>query len=176
MKKAFLIALLFFVSPGAADAGVTLVQHTSKDAGTTTSSSLPFNSNNTLGNFIAVFIRAGHSGETFTVSDSKGNAYQQAVQMNETLDSPNGDTFAIFYAQNIAGGANTVTVSDTTSATLRFAISEYSGVATSNSLDVTAAAQGTSTSPNSGTATTVANGELLLGAIMTANTANLDRK
>jgi hypothetical protein len=62
--------------------------------------------------------------------------------MNETLDTPNGDTLAVFYAENIAGGANTITVSDTISATLRFAILEYSGVARSNSLDLTAGLTG----------------------------------
>jgi len=53
----------------------------------------------------------------------------------------------IYYAENIAGGAYAVTVSDTILGTLRFAVLEYSGVATSNSLDVTAAAEGTSSAP-----------------------------
>src|SRR5207244_12601210 len=112
-------------------------------------------------------VRAGHSGQTFTVTDSIGNTYHQAVLLNITVDTPNGDTLAIFYAENILGGANTITVSDTISGILRFAILEYAGVATSNSLDVTASAQGTSASPNSGNATTTANGDLLLGAIAT---------
>ena len=114
-------------------------------------------------------IRAGLSNQVFTVRDSKGNTYQNAIQLNVTADVPNGDTAAIFYAENIAGGANTITVSDSISgSTLRFAILEYSGVATANSLDVAKAAQGTSTAPNSGNATTTAGGDLLLGAIMTA--------
>jgi hypothetical protein len=158
----------FTVLPG----GIHLVQHASKDAGSTTSSSLGFNSNNTPGNWIGVCIRAGHSGEAFTITDSKGNTYHQAVQLNMTVDTPNGDTVGIYYAENIMAGANTVTVSDTTSATLRFAILEYSGVTISNSLDVTASAQGTSASPNSGNATSTVSGDLLLGAMATANAAN----
>src|SRR2546429_531884 len=150
--------------------GTTLVQHTSKDAGTTTSSSLAFNLNNTTGNWIAVVIRAGRSGQVFTVTDSRRNTYHQAVQFNVTVDGPNGDTLGIFYAENIAGGANTITVSDTISGTLRFAILEYSGVALANSMDGTAAtAQGISASPNSGNLTTTASGDLLLGAILTGN-------
>src|SRR5256886_11037124 len=97
--------------------GTTLVQHTSKDAGTTTSSSLAFNLNNTTGNWIAVVIRAGRSGQVFTVTDSRRNTYHQAVQFNVTVDGPNGDTLGIFYAENIAGGGNTITVSDTISGT-----------------------------------------------------------
>jgi IPT/TIG domain-containing protein len=156
----------FSVAP--AIGGIALVQHTSKDAGTATSSSLAFVSANTAGNWIAVVIRAGMSGQVFTVADSRANTYRQAVQFNQTVDS---NTLGIFYAESIAGGANTITVSDTISGIMRFAILEYSGVVLKNSLDVSVAAQGTSASPNSGNATTVANGDLLLGAILTGNAA-----
>ena len=145
---------------------ITLIQHTSKDAGTTSSSTLTFHSNNSASNWVAVSIRAGAANEIFTVTDTNGNTYRKAIQFTQTVD---GDTIGIFYAENIAGGANTVTVSDTAVATLRFAILEYSGVATSGSLDVVAAAQGSNASPNSGSVTTTANGDLLLGTIMTAD-------
>jgi len=148
---------------------IALVQHTSKDAGTTSSSTLAFNANNAAGNFIAVVIRAGKSGQAFSVSDSRGNVYKQAIQFNMTVDA---ETLGIFYAESIAGGANTVTVSDTILGTMRFAILEYSGVAASNSLDVTFAAQGTSASPSSGSVTTASSGDLLLGAIVTSDSAN----
>jgi hypothetical protein len=145
---------------------IKLVQHTSKDAGTTTSSTLAFPSSNTAGNFIAVVIRAGQSGQVFTVSDSHANTYKQAVSFNMTVD---WNTIGIFYAENILGGANTVTVSDTISGTLRFAILEYSGVTTANSLDATAVSQGTSTSPSSGNLATSLSGDLLLGEIATGD-------
>jgi hypothetical protein len=168
LGAAISVALLLMLSTSsrATGAGIALVQDTNKDAGTTTSAKLAFNSNNTAGNWIGVCVRAGEAGETFTVSDSTGNTYHQAIQINQTGD---GDTLAIFYAEDIKGGANTIEVSDTTSGTLRFAILEYSGVATSGSLNVAAAAQGSSASPNSGSATTTANGDLLLGAIMTSD-------
>ena len=148
-------------SPG----GITLSQRASIDGGTTTSASLAFSSNNTAGNFIAVAIRAGGSSQRFTVSDSRGNRYQQAIATNNGSD----DTLAIYYAQNIAGGPNTVTVSDTVPGTMRFAILEYAGIAASNPLDVTVAAQGSGTNPSSGSVTTTGNGDLLLGAVTTAN-------
>src|SRR3981081_3374135 len=119
---------------------VTLMQTASKDAGSTNSTSLSFSTSNTAGNWIAVCVRAGRSGEVFTVRASHSNVYRRAAQLNITVDTPNGDTLAVFYAENIAGGANTITVSDTASATLRLAIFEYSGVSTANSLDVTVAA------------------------------------
>jgi len=171
MKRAFLFVFLFVVLPRVTEAGVALVQHVSKDAGTTTSSSLSFVSNNTQGNWLAVCIRAGQSGEAFSVSDSLGNVYRRAAQLDVTVDTPNGDTLAVFYAENVKGGPNTITVSESILATLRFAILEYSGVATANSSDVSASAQGTSATPNSGNATTTSNGDLLLGVIATANPA-----
>ena len=125
---------------------IKLIQHVGTDAGTTTSALLSFASSNTAGNFIAVVIRAGKSGQVFTVSDSRGNTYRKAITFNMTEDL---DTMGIYYAESIAGGANTVTVSDTIAGTLRFAIMEYSGVAVTSSLDATAASEGTTISPNS---------------------------
>lgn len=148
---------------------IALVQHRNRDSGTSSSATLAFSSNNTAGNWIAVVIRAGKSGQLFTVTDSRGNTYRKAIQFNETVD---GTTLGLFYAENIAAGANTVTVADTIVGTLRFAIFEYSGVATSNSLDVAAFSQGTSTSPNSGNGTTTASSDLLLAEISSANPAN----
>ena len=148
---------------------ITLTQHSSIDAGTTTSLSLAFVSANTAGNWIAVAVRGGmSSSQIFTVTDSNGNAYKKAGQVGFTSSAV---TLAIYYAENIKGGANTVTVSDTVSGPLRVAILEYSGVAASSSLDKVAVATGTSTLPNSGSLNATAGGDLLLGAIATTNTA-----
>src|SRR5205814_1355182 len=82
-------------------------------AGTPPSSSLALTAANTAGNWIGVAIRAGSSNQVFTITDSRGNTYRQAGQFNVTLDPPNGDTVAIYYAENIGGGANTVTIANT---------------------------------------------------------------
>jgi IPT/TIG domain len=153
-----------------ATAGIKLVQHTSLDLRATTTGSLAFKSNNTAGNWIAVCVRGGNSSsQVFTITDSLGNTYRQATQLSFTASAV---TLAIYYVQNIKGGGNTVTVSQTVSGPLRFALLEYSGVATSNSLDVTAMGLGTGSSPNSGTVATTSNGDLLLGAVATANPAS----
>jgi len=152
--------------------GIHLVQHATKDAGISNSSTLAFAANNGVGNWIAVVIRAGKAGQVLTVSDTRGNTYRAAIRFNVTTDSPNGDTLGVFYAENIAGGANSVTVTESINGnTLRFAILEYSGVALANSLDVVSTGQGTSATANSGNALTTANGDLLLGAILTGNPA-----
>ena len=112
-------------------------------------------------------IRGGLSNsQVFTVSDSNGNTYKKASQLGFTASAV---TIALYYAENIKVGANTVTVSMSVSGPLRFAISEYSGVATTNSLDVTAGATNVSTAASSGNATTTANGDLLFGTASTAD-------
>lgn len=162
-----LLLLHFHVLP--AKGAITLVQHASKDAGTKTTASVNFAKSNIAGNWIAVSVRGSQSSsQVFTVRDSNGNTYQKGPQVGFTGSAV---TLAIYYAENIKGGANTVTVSMTVSGQLRFAIAEYSGVAISNSLDSFAAATSTSSSPNTGNLTTTANGELLLGAIGTTNSA-----
>ncbi len=77
---------------------------------------------------------------------------------------------AIFYAKNIAAGSNTVTVSfNQLAAFVDVRIVEYSGADTTNPLDVTAGAAGSSISPSSGAATTTAANELIFGAGMTGD-------
>jgi Glycosyl hydrolases family 16/IPT/TIG domain len=104
-----------------------------------------------------------------TVTDSRGNAYLQAG----ATTTGTGLRQAIYYAKSIAGGSNTVTVAFNGGASYPdIRILEYSGLDASNPLDVTAAAVGTGTTANSGTATTTAANELIFGAGMTADGYN----
>src|SRR5947208_4291759 len=83
-----LFFLLFVGLVGRSQAAISLVQHTSKDAGSTTTSSLAFTSANTSGNLIAVCIRGGlSSSQVFTIVDSNGNTYRQASQVGFTLSA-----------------------------------------------------------------------------------------
>jgi hypothetical protein len=152
--------LSFTVVPSSG--AITLTQHRSIDAGGS-SAALAFASNNAAGNFIAVAIRAFSTNQTITVSDSRGNVYQQAFKFNNNSD----DTLALYYAQNVAAGANTVTVAISTASSIRFAILEYAGVATSSALDVTKTNTLSNVSPTSGNATTTAPGDLLIGVFAT---------
>src|SRR2546423_13922699 len=108
---ALAVSCLLVLGTGIAhgQSGIALVQHTGRDAGTTTSSSLAFAANNTAGNWIGVAIRAGNSNQVFTVGDSRGNTYRKAVQLSVTVD---GETIAIYYAENIAAGVNTVSITN----------------------------------------------------------------
>jgi hypothetical protein len=159
------ISVVVNSSPGPGT-GVAFVQQAGRDAGTATSASLAFPAPNTSGNLIAVVVRASSLDQVFTVTDTRGNQYRKAIQFNVTAD---GVSLAMFYAENVGGGTNTVTVRDTQSGTLRFSILEYSGIAPGTALDVATAAEGSGTLADSGTVTTTSDGVLVLGAFAAAN-------
>lgn len=105
-----------------------------------------FANNNTAGNSIVVVAGCGN-GTAMTVADSAGNSYVQAVT------APNSTTFeaAIFYAINIASGANTVTVTNAgTTASMALEIYEVSGLIgqVSNVVDQATSGTGTSATPS----------------------------
>jgi hypothetical protein len=104
-----------------------------------------------------------------SIVDSQGNTYTRAV-------GPTTGTAlsqSIYYARNIAGGSNTVTVTfNQTAAYPDVRVMEYSGANTSNPLDVTAGSSGTGMTGNSGSATTTAANELIFGAGMTFDIYN----
>ncbi len=143
---------------------ITLTQRTSLSS-SGTSAALPFLAPNAAGNLILVATRAYQPNQAITVSDSAGNVYKRAA----TLNNNTSNTVAIFYAENIRAGSNTVTVGVPTSASIRIAIFEYAGVARTNALDVTASRSGSGASPDSGTATTTAAGGLVVGVFSTGS-------
>ena len=93
-----------------------------------------------------------------SVKDSAGNNYSLAI-------GPTSGTAlrqSIYYAANIAGGSNAVTVTFTQAAVFPdVRILEYRGVTT---LDARAGARGSSTAAKSGAATTTGANELIFGA------------
>lgn len=122
----------------------TIVQKAANvSTGSVASLAKAFTSNNTAGNSIVVVCGVGNNS-TITVTDSAGNTYTQAVSV------ANSTTFesAIFYATNIIGAANTVTVA-ATSASIAMEIYEVSGlIAQSGSvLGQTVTNTGTSATP-----------------------------
>ena len=139
---------------------IAFVQSASRDTGASPLA-LAFGSNNTAGNFIVVAIRLGSATIVPTVADSQGNTYTEDRRQVQTTD---GHRTFIFSAPNIAAGANTVTVTFSGGVTCRFAIHEYSGLATSSVLDqVNSAEDDTNTAWSSGDVTTTQADELLFG-------------
>jgi hypothetical protein len=121
----------------------------------------------TAGNLNVVVVGWNDTTSTVSgVSDSRGNSYSQAG----TMVTGAGIRQAIYYAKNIVGGSNTVTVTFNQAAPyVDVRILEYSGLDTSNPLDVTAGAAGSGTAASSGAATTTSANELIFGAGTTTN-------
>jgi hypothetical protein len=100
-----------------------------------------------------------------TVKDSAGNSYSLAIGPT----SGTGLRQSIYYAANIVGGSNTVTVTFNQAAVFPdIRILEYRGV---SALDVTAGASGNSATASSGAATTTVANELIFGANTVATTS-----
>jgi len=115
------------------------------DSGSYTTDAVAFGSNCTSGNLITIECGCG-STATPTASDSQSNTY--TLQTN-TYDATNNQSHFQFYAKNITGGANTVTVNwGALKSYNRLIIGEHSGLDTTAPLDQAAAqaqAGGTST-------------------------------
>ena len=98
-------------------------------------------------------------------TDTLGNTYSVA---SNDFDPSNRQGLAILYAPNIRAGANTVTVTFGVSGGYRrIVVGEYSGVATTSPLDVTAHNHAAGTTAANGVtstaATTTVNGDLIFG-------------
>src|ERR1700683_4489414 len=111
------------------------------------------------------------SASVQSVTDSAGNHYSLAI-------GPTTGTAlrqSIYYAPNIvASSSNTVTVTFNQAATKPdIRILEYSGVATSNPLDVSTGTSGTSNAADSGFISTNAANELIVGGHMVSATTTV---
>jgi len=120
----------------------------------------------TAGNLNVVVVGWNDStAQVQSVTDTKGNVYALAVGPTVQMGVATQSTY---YAKNIAAataGGNTVTVTFKTGANFPdIRIAEYSGIDPSVPVDVVAAAQGSSTSSDSGSVTTVNANDLLVGA------------
>ncbi|MGI8987953.1 MAG: S8 family serine peptidase [Bryobacteraceae bacterium] len=143
---------------------IFMLQATAAEGSGVQSVSAAFPASNTAGNLIVAFVRMSTATQTVTVSDSRGNAYIDAVSQAQTAD---GHQIHVFYAKNIAGGANTVTAAFSAANNHPWlAIYEYSGLSATAPLDRTAHAQGSGSSPSSGaTSATASANELIFSGL-----------
>jgi glucose/arabinose dehydrogenase/chitodextrinase len=157
----------------AATATPTFKQVRAKEITSGTLNSLAFNSANTAGNLIVVYL-AWSNTSGVSITDTQGNAYT-SVGSRTTWGASSDRSSQVFYAKNIAGGSNTVRVTFATaiSSWADMYIHEYSGVDTADPLDVSAVNKGTTAAMNSGSATTTNADDLIFGA--GASSSNVNR-
>ncbi|HEX4922830.1 MAG TPA: hypothetical protein VFV50_02055 [Bdellovibrionales bacterium] len=106
---------------------------------------------NSAGNTIVVVCQTNEPAANFTVSDANGNTYAPVVGRSRAGHGRAG----MFYAANIAGGANSVTCTSTISN--RFVathIAEIAGLHPATTIDATGSSDGFSASPSLGLTTT----------------------
>jgi len=129
--------------------------------GTTSTTSQSVSLMETAGNLLVAAVYWNGSNVT-TISDSLGNTWNSVpVQDNSTRATD----VQIWYAQNIKGGANTVTLTQPLSVYVGFYVIEYSGLATTNALDTAAGkiASAASQVADTGNLTTSGSRDLIVG-------------
>ncbi len=164
----FLGSFLLLSSP--ALAAISLVQSNSTYPGGVGPTGLAFGSNNTAGNLIVVGVQGANNSTDPTITDTRGNTY---VKVGSATGG-NGPAYDyLYYAKNIAAGANTVSVTLPNGADLGFHISEWSGIDTVSPLIASSTGVGTSsTALWSATSATVSSNNALLVVIAGTETSN----
>ncbi len=147
----------------------TFVQQSQTQFSTGSRGTLAFNAATKAGDTIVAYvIWSNTSGVAF--QDSLGDTF---ASVSGPVNWGSGFSTQIFYATHIAGGSDSVT------ATFQKAFSnfgavlyihEYSGISSASPVDMTAAASGSSSSMNSGNATTTSANDLIFGAGVSGNT------
>jgi hypothetical protein len=149
-------------APPPPPSGINYVQGNPATATSGSSIAIPYTNGQIAGDLNVVAVMWGDTTSSiFSVADSKGNAYTLAVgpKTNTGLQQ------SIYYAKNIAGGSNTVTVKfNQTASYPNVNVLEYSGLDPISPLDVTAENKGNGTSASSSSATTTSANELIVGA------------
>ena len=121
--------------------------------------SVSFPSNTVAGDIILVGV-IFNTNATLSVTDSQGNAF---TQVGTQLISPGSNRSQVYYAKNIKGGPDTVTVTCSVSCYQEVYVTEYSGVDQTNPIDVQAGASGSAGAVSSGNATTTLAGDMIYG-------------
>jgi len=153
------VSLITFAT--SASAQVAFVQATANSSAAVSSFSVSFSSNTTAGNLILIGFDFSSNTAFSSISDSQGNTFTQA---GGQLTSPGGSSSRVYYANNIKGGADTITIKlSATSSFIETYLTEYTGVNQTVPVDVQAGSSGGAGSVSSGNATTTTAGDLIYG-------------
>lgn len=188
---AFYYNLGAFWRSGACGSGVKLVQSAGPTLVAGTSGSVSLSSNETAGDLlVAVVSIHSWTGSSFdytvssVVTDSAGNNWYPGPVWNNSLNAGSywaggAPAIQLWYSPGIAAGANTVTATllptDTNPSDTQFALTvlEYSGLATTDVVDVARAQEGfsvgTTTHVSSGNMTTSTSCDLVVAAVGTVD-------
>jgi hypothetical protein len=154
-------ATLTLTITSTASTGISLVQVASGVAsGTASTFYVTFPNNTVKGDLILV--GADFSTDAFSsITDSQGNTF---TEVGSQLPDEGGLLSRVYYAKNINGGADTVTINlSANSSWIEVYLTEYSGVDQTSPIDAQASASGNGGAVSSGVGTTTAAGDLIYG-------------
>ena len=139
-----------------------LAQAAANHASATASTfSVSFPHNTVAGDVIMVGFDFVSSVSFQSIADSQGNGF---TEVGSQLTSPGGGASRVYYAKNIKGGADTVTVNlSANSAYIEIYLTEYYGMNQATPIDAQAGAAGSAGAVSSGSATTTAAGDIIYG-------------
>ena len=124
----------------------------------------------TAGNLVVVGVD-WVTASLVSISDGQGNAFTQAGTDGAT---PNGTKLRFYYARNVRGGAEAVTVTMSGSdPILQVYMAEYQGADITNPLDVTVQASGSGSSVSSGTALTTSPNDVVVAFCVSNGTCSV---
>jgi glucose/arabinose dehydrogenase len=166
---AAMIAAVLTLAAAPANAAPAFVQQKANEVGSGTNSAA-FTKANTSGDTIVVYLVWSNTSAA-SLTDTRGNTYVAATARTTWGTSWSAQ---VFYAANIAAGANTVTASFGTpiSSFAVMYLNEYSGLSKTSPVDVSKSATGTASAMSSGNVTTTNANDLLFSAGASSNTVN----
>jgi hypothetical protein len=142
-------------------ASISSVQAAANKVTSASTSSLAFPSSTKAGDVILVAFDYDTSSTPTSVVDSQGNVF---TAIGNQLTTPGGARSRVYYAANIKGGADTVTITlSANSGWIELYLSEYTGVSSTSPIDAQAGATGIAGPVTSGNATTSLAGDVIYG-------------
>ena len=156
----------------AASTPAHFVQQAAAAASATSSSlSLAFPSNTTAGDLLLVAFDFADNVEPSSVTDSQGNTF---AETGSQLSTPDKTLSRVYYAKNIKGGADKVTVTlSAKSSYIELYLDEYAGINTTTPIDAEVGASGKAGTVSSGNATTTIAGDIIYGFCVADDTCSL---
>ena len=132
--------------------------------------SVSFPANTVAGDLILVGFDFDTNATVSSITDSQGNAL---TEVGSQLTSPGGARSRVYFAKNIPGGAETVTINlSASSSWLEVYLTEYGGLDPTSPIDAQAGASGAAGLVSSGPATTTVAGDILYGYCVADWTCN----
>lgn len=156
MKRYLL--LLAFLWCGAVHAAPLLVGHTAHNQAASSTNAVAYTA--TANNNLVVLVNVSGAPVSASITNTLGYTWHTAF----AVATGSGNAYlAAFYAENVSGGADTITVTFGASANSNVYVAEYSGLADASSLDAVSTIKGAfSSSLSSNSVTPSAVGELAI--------------